>query len=83
MITRKTKMKSKEIQELIKLAETQGWRVEKSNGGHYKWMSPTGKMVITSATPSDKRAFANIQSDLRRYGLVLVKKNPRRKDRLQ
>jgi predicted RNA binding protein YcfA (HicA-like mRNA interferase family) len=76
-------VKSKEIQELIKVAEDQGWRVERSNGGHFKWLAPNGKMVITSATPSDKRAFANIQTDLRRYGLIIVKKNPKRKDRLQ
>lgn len=74
-------MNSKDLKELIKTAEEQGWKVERGNNGHYKWLSPTGGMVITSSTPSDKRAFANIQSDLRRYGLVLVKKNARRKDR--
>ena len=25
---------------LIKAAERQGWRIERTNGGHYRWRSP-------------------------------------------
>ena len=74
---------SKEMASLMKLAEEQGWRIEQGNSSHYRWFSPNGGFVITSSTPSDHRAIMNIQRDLRRYGLILVKKNVRRKDRLK
>jgi len=48
----------------------QGWRIEPTNREHFRWLSPDGKyIVITSKTPSDRRALANIRSDLRRAGL--------------
>ena len=73
----------KDMAQLMDTAKSQGWSIELAKGGHFKWVSPSGAVVFTSCTPSDKRAFKNIQSDLRRYGLDIVKKNARRKDRLQ
>jgi hypothetical protein len=59
----------KEYQELLKLAEQQGWTVVRRNNTHLAWVSPTGAKVYSSATPSDWRAVLNLKRDLRRYGL--------------
>ena len=69
---------NKELRVLEKQAINQGWRVSYSNGGHLKWIAPNGKVVFTSATPSDGRAIANITSNLKAAGLVIVKKNRRK-----
>jgi hypothetical protein len=70
---------NKEINTLIKQAEEQGWTVNLTGGGHYKWVSTLGAVVFTSQTPSDKRALANIKRDLRTRGFVeLTKKKKRR-----
>lgn len=58
-----------EMKQLRAAAEAAGWRVERSGGNHLKWIPPTGGAVFTSATPSDRRAAANMRRDLRRYGL--------------
>jgi hypothetical protein len=68
-----------EINSLIKVAEAQEWKVVVSNGGHLKWLSPTGKVVFTSITPSDHRALSNIRSNLKSAGLVIFDKKERRK----
>lgn len=61
-------MKKKEIKEMIKELEAQGWRVEKKTK-HYQAFSPDGQGIVTfSATPSDHRSAANTVSRLRRYG---------------
>ncbi len=70
--------KRKRLQDLIKIAISEGWVVElKPRSSHYKWVSPRGEIVFTSSTPSDRRALERIQSDLRRSGLdvrVLTRK---------
>jgi len=64
---------------LLELATQQGWKVEQRSNNHYKLVAPNGKVVFTSSTPSDKRAIENIKRDLRSGGLVIIKKNERRK----
>lgn len=59
-------MNTKEIRKVISLAIKKGYNVELRKGGHYKFTAPTGKFFFTSATPSDKRALANILSDMKR-----------------
>jgi hypothetical protein len=68
-----------ELNSLKKLAEAQEWKIVVSNGGHLKWMSPTGKVVFTSITPSDHRAMSNIRRDLKSAGLIIFDKKERRK----
>lgn len=60
----------KEIKRLVAQAESQGWRVEPTRGGHLKWMPPdrSQSFVISAATPSDHRALKNIISHLRQRG---------------
>lgn len=60
---------NKEIRILLKLARSQGWRID-GQGKHLRWFAPDGiGIVVTSATPSDHRALHNIKRDLRRAGL--------------
>lgn len=68
----------KELNNLLNLAVTQGWWVERSNNNHYKVYPPNGNIVFISSTPSDYRAIKNIERDLRANGLVIVKKNRRK-----
>lgn len=61
----------KDIARLIELARRQGWNVERTNGGHWRFI-PTEKgasIVIASSTPSDSREIQNTMSRLRRSGL--------------
>ncbi len=48
------------------LAEFPGAIARKTGGNHWKINLPTGAVVIASNTPSDRRALAEIRSDLRR-----------------
>lgn len=65
---------TKELKTLIKQAEKQGWKVERTRAGKLKWVSPAGGIPYRSSfTPSDRNAVHNIASDLRKRGLVLAK----------
>jgi len=59
----------KELKEIVRAAETQGWRVEQRRGGHLFFYAPDGKNIVTSgSTPSDSRALRNLIAQLRRHG---------------
>lgn len=65
----------KEIQELKKQAEAQGWVVTLTKAGHYKWLAPGNNgMVICSSTPSDYHTINLLRRDLRVRGFIEVKK---------
>lgn len=57
-----------EFRDLMRAAEKAGWKIEQGRAGHLKWKSPTGQMVVSSATPSDSRAIKNHLALMRRYG---------------
>ena len=61
---------SKDILKLIKKAREQGWRVEPTRNGHYKFFAPNGTIVVASSTPSENRGFKNLKSRLRARGFV-------------
>ena len=63
-------MASKEIRELVRELERQGWRVAQTKGGHLRAYPPAGSPVIMPSTPSDRRALANAVSLLRQRGFV-------------
>ncbi len=56
---------------LAQRALAQGWTIEKTSKSHLRWQAPTGEVVFTASTPSDRRVVMNVRSDLRRRGLVL------------
>lgn len=58
----------KELQELIKTAEKQGWVISANKNNHYKWTSPNGNFFFSASTPSDWRALKYILQYLRKYG---------------
>jgi hypothetical protein len=62
----------RDVRPLAQRARTQGWHVCACSGGHIRWSSPAGGFVISSATPSDRRAPRNLRRALRRHGLVLA-----------
>lgn len=62
----------RDIDQIIRRAKHQGWRVDVGGSGHYRFFAPDGKGLVTVArSPSDHRAILNIEADLRRAGLVL------------
>jgi hypothetical protein len=65
---------NKDLDKLIHQAKDQGWEIQIKRSGHYKWVSPSGRFVVSSSTPSDRRAVMNITRDLRRYGFQVTKK---------
>jgi hypothetical protein len=65
---------NKDLDKLIDQAKDQGWEIQIKRSGHYKWVSPSGRFVVSSSTPSDRRAVMNITRDLRRYGFQVTKK---------
>lgn len=70
----------KEAKALIALARDQGWEYSKTSGGHHRLVSPQGRIVMNSGTPSDYRSVKNFRAELKRHGLkprtipVIVKK---------
>lgn len=65
-------MGKRSADELISIAESQGWRVERSKKG-WKFYPPdkTKPIVTVHGTSSDHRWYANAVSRLRKSGLVI------------
>jgi hypothetical protein len=61
----------KELKEVLREAEKQGWKVAYSGKGHPMLYAPDGKNIVTTGgTPSDHRALANLVARLRRHGFI-------------
>ena len=61
-------MASKEVRQLIKKLERQGFDVDPSKSGHYK-VRKNGRLITTLAgTPSDSRSLKNAMAVLKRAG---------------
>jgi predicted RNA binding protein YcfA (HicA-like mRNA interferase family) len=61
----------KELKEIVRAAEEQGWWVDRTSKGHLLFYAPDGENIVTTGgTPSDHRALANLISRLRRHGFV-------------
>jgi hypothetical protein len=59
----------KELKEITREAERQGWRVGATKKGHPQFFAPDGENIVTgSGTPSDHRSIDNLVARLRRYG---------------
>lgn len=71
-----TKGAPKDLRNLVKLAESQGWEFGRTNSGHVKFCSPhsTEPPVFHSGTPGDHRAQKNLVSKLRRAGLDIPRR---------
>lgn len=61
---------AKDIRVLIRTARRQGFEVEPTHGGHWKFRSPTGVLVFAASTPGDCRSFQNTLQQLKRAGYV-------------
>jgi hypothetical protein len=59
------------MEAMIREAARQGWRVERTRGGHWRLYSPDGTGIVhVSGTPSGPRAVVKTVSTLRAYGFV-------------
>lgn len=68
------------IRELQDLAIAQGWTVRRGKNNHPQFIRPDGRILGTSSTPSDSRAYLNFISDLRKGGLVIPRKGGKPKE---
>lgn len=70
---RRTARDGREVEDLADLARHQGWRVERTRSGHWRFLPPNPSLpaVVASGTPSDWRALRNFRAQLRRSGLAL------------
>lgn len=50
------------------VAETPGWKTEKTAGGHWLFTNSQGEQVVVSFTPGSIRTLANAKAELRRKG---------------
>ena len=64
----------KDLNSLMAQAGEQGWSVIHTGGNHIKWIAPSGAIVFSGSTNSDKRAILNIQRELRFKGFIIKKK---------
>ncbi|MEX0755714.1 MAG: hypothetical protein WD556_11455 [Actinomycetota bacterium] len=60
----------KDLKEVFREAERQGWKVTQTPGGHWKLVppDPSKDIVHTGKTPSDHKALANVIAQMRRSG---------------
>jgi hypothetical protein len=70
---------NKEMKQLAKEAESQGWVITIRNNSHLKWTSPAGAVVFTSATPGDMNAVNQIRRNLVLNGFVYIHKKERKR----
>jgi len=61
-----------DLRDVVKAAEEQGFRVERTSKGHWKFFppDPAKPAEFFSGTPSDQRAIKNLIAKLRRAGLI-------------
>lgn len=61
------------LKDLIAMATAQGWRIERTQGSHWKFIPPdrSKRIVILAGTPSNSRSIKNSIADLRRSGFAL------------
>lgn len=64
---------SSDVKDLKRVAEQQGWRVEPSKGGHWKFFPPdkTKQMVVLAGTSCSRVGLRNAISLLKKNGLAL------------
>jgi aspartyl aminopeptidase len=70
---------SKDVNNLIKEAEDQGWVITMTKNNHLRWTSPLGGFFFSSSTPSDFRVVHKIKKDLRMHGFIEITKKGRRR----
>ena len=62
----------KDMGQFVRRARRAGWRVELTNGGHYKFFPINGATpIIAPSSPSGIRSIANTKSRLKKAGLSL------------
>lgn len=54
------------LKRVVRYAVTHGWIVERTRGGHVRFIKPGCPPVFTGFSPSDARAEKNVQARLRR-----------------
>jgi len=60
-----------DFKDFERAALSQGWDVAKTGGSHIRFKAPTGRVIYMASTPSDRRAYYNSRSILRRAGLLV------------
>lgn len=73
--TRKSRDASSFRRELAEIAVSQGWRVEMTEKGHWRFVPPdrTKRIVIMPGTSVSRSGMRNALADLRRSGLVVAR----------
>lgn len=61
----------KQLQEMLLVCLSQGWRAEYTSSGHVRVFPLSGPPLSTSQTASDYRAYLNWRGQLRRAGLKI------------
>lgn len=56
---------------LARAARKAGWQITRRPGGPLAWTSPSGKVVFTPGSPSDRRGIRHDTARLRRAGLAV------------
>ena len=61
------------MNDIVKLAEHNGWSVSRTKRGHYKFISPdrSQPVIHLAGTPSDPKTFICGVVQLRRHGLPI------------
>lgn len=60
--------RTKEMKDLRKRLESQGFAVEIAKNGHYKVVAPDGQKCQIAATPRENRGVLNAITRLKRIG---------------
>ena len=56
---------------LARAARRAGWTITPTGGGHLAWKPPSGRVIYTPSTPSDRHGTRNTAALLRRAGLAV------------
>lgn len=59
----------KELRPLFKLSQEQGWKHQRTNGNHMKWIPPKGPIVHSSLVINNQRDVYNVRAELIKRGL--------------
>jgi N-acetylmuramoyl-L-alanine amidase len=61
----------RDMQQLRKRLEAQGWTVSLTRSNHYRATAPCGGTVFMPATPSKGRSYLNVRAKVKRLGAAV------------
>jgi len=73
------KSSKKDLDDILELLRNQGWKIQRNGNNHWKGTHPDGRQITVPARTGNLTGYMNTLSQLRREGVHIPRKNPKKK----